>query len=47
MGPCGPVRTVAVLCSGKERPGWPWAGCLWDLVPVLKPHANRGSLRGA
>ena len=29
------VRTVALLCSGKERPGRTWAGSLWDLVPVL------------
>ena len=35
MGPHGPVITVALLFSGKERPGRPWDGFLWDLVPVL------------
>ena len=35
LGPRGPVRTVALLCSGKERPGKPWDGFVWDLVPVL------------
>ena len=33
--PCGPVRTVALMCSGKESPRKPWAGFLWDLVPIL------------
>ena len=29
------VRTVALLCLGKERPRRLWAGFLWDLVPIL------------
>ena len=35
VGPHRPVRTVALLCSGKERPRRLWAGCLWDIVPIL------------
>ena len=33
--PCGPVRTAALLCSGKEMPRRLWAGCLQDRVPIL------------
>ena len=35
MGPCEPMRTVALLCLGKERPGSLWAGFLWDLLTIL------------
>lgn len=34
-GPCGPVITMALLCSGKERPRRLWAGCPWDRIPVV------------
>ena len=35
MEPCAPVRTMALLCSGKGRPEKLCAGHLWDRVPVL------------
>ena len=47
VGSCRPVRTVALLCLGKERPGRPWGGFVWDLVPDLTSTWKQSSLAGA